>query len=75
MFDRLKGSLSAFHQSHRYPVVIIASLGFGGFLLDYLWRPISTAGLILLGLTATPRLIKVVRVKKGTLAGWEIELG
>lgn len=75
MFRRIWAALAAFHKSHRYPIAVIASLGLGGFLLDYFWRPISTAGLILLGLAASPWLIKVVRVRKGTVAAWEFELG
>jgi hypothetical protein len=75
MLARIRATLGRFHKSNRYPVTVIAALGLGGFLLDYLWKPISTAGLILLALTASPWLIRVVRVKKGSLAGWEFELG
>ncbi len=75
MFKRGLAGISKFHKSHRYPVAVIAVLGFGGFVLDYCWKPISTVGLILLGLAASPWLMRVIRVKKGTLAGWEIELG
>lgn len=75
MIRLIGASLAGFHRSHRYPIAVIATLGFGGFLLDYLWKPVSTAGLILLAMTASPWIIRVIRVKKGSLAGWEFELG
>jgi hypothetical protein len=74
MFGRAKLALTNFHKSHQYPVAVVATLGLVGFLLDYFWKPVSTAGLILLGLAVSPWLLKVIKVKKGTVAGWEFEL-
>lgn len=66
--------LADFRRTPRYPVLVVAFIGFLGFLLDYLWRPISTSGLILLGLAVAPWLIRMIKLKKGNLAGWEFEL-
>ena len=74
MFGKVALRLAEFRTTPRYPVLIVALIGFVGFLLDYLWKPISTSGLILLGLAATPWLIKVIKLKKGKLAGWEFEV-
>lgn len=74
MFGRAKLAFTNFHKSHQYPVAVVATLGLVGFLLDYFWKPVSTAGLILLGLVASPWLLRVIKVKKGTVGGWEFEL-
>lgn len=74
MMERFHKALSAFHKGPRYPVAVVSTLGLIGFLLDYLWKPVSTSGLIMLGLMALPWLMKIIRVKKGTVAGWEFEL-
>jgi len=74
MFNRTAQRLADFRRTPRYPVLVVAAIGFAGFLLDYLWRPISTSGLIFLGLAVSPWLIRVIKLKKGTLAGWEFEV-
>jgi hypothetical protein len=74
MFDRANQRWAGFRKTPRYPVLVVAVMGFAGFLLDYLWKPISTSGLILLGLAVSPWLIRVIKLKKGKLGGWEFEV-
>jgi hypothetical protein len=74
MFANAKQRFGDFRKSQRYPVLVVALIGFAGFLLDYLWKPISTSGLILLALAATPWLIRVIKLKRGKVGGWEFEV-
>ncbi|MBD76974.1 MAG: hypothetical protein CL807_08840 [Citromicrobium sp.] len=54
------------------PASLVAVVGTLGFFADYLWRPISNAGLILLGFVVAPFLIKLV--KRISLSGIDLEL-
>lgn len=54
------------------PASLVAIVGLAGFLADYLWRPISNAGLILLGFVITPFIIRLV--KKISVSGIDLEL-
>lgn len=74
MFGSAPRKLTEFRRTPRFPVLVVAFIGFTGFLLDYLWKPISTSGLILLGLAAAPWLIRVIKLKKGKFGGWEFEV-
>lgn len=54
------------------PVYVVATIGLAGFVVDMLWKPISNAGLILLGLASMPWLTRLIKSAK--LGGLEIEL-
>ena len=54
------------------PASLVALVGIAGFCADYFWRPISNAGLILLGFVIAPFLIRLV--KKISLSGVDLEL-
>lgn len=53
------------------PVYVVGTIGFLGFLIDMLVKPISNAGLILLALASSPWLTRLIKSAK--LPGVELE--
>lgn len=54
------------------PLYVVGGIGLVGFLIDMCVKPISNAGLILLGLASSPWLTKLIKSAK--VAGVELEM-